>query len=143
MYINKKGMMIYTCYEFDNRIKANYDLIRLQKEKSLPFFINRIHFIQKCYHHYAIDGKINMLGTDARKLKDSRYQGWFAGAGIAYGYAWILGRHWNLEAELGFGYSFTKYDRFRCAGCGKKVETDKTHHYIGPTKLAINLVYVF
>ena len=61
MYINKKGMMIYTCYEFDNRIRANYDLIRLQKEKSLPFFINRIHFIQKCYHHYAIDGKINML----------------------------------------------------------------------------------
>ena len=95
------------------------------------------------YNIGGFDGKINMLGTDARKLKDSRYQGWFAGAGIAYGYAWILGRHWNLEAELGFGYSFTKYDRFRCAGCGKKVETDKTHHYIGPTKLAINLVYVF
>ena len=95
------------------------------------------------YNIGGFDGKMNMFGTDARKLKDTRYQGWFAGAGVAYGYAWILGRHWNLEAELGFGYSFTKYDRFRCAGCGKKVETDKTHHYIGPTKLAINLVYVF
>ena len=59
--------------------------------------------------------------TDARKLKDSRYQGWFVGAGVAYGYAWILGRHWNLEAEIGIGYSYTRYDRFRCTGCGREV----------------------
>ena len=91
----------------------------------------------------GIDGKINFLGTDARKLKDTRYQGWFVGAGVAYGYAWILGRHWNLEAEIGIGYSYTRYDRFRCTGCGKKIETDKPHHYVGPTKTAVNLVYVF
>ncbi len=95
------------------------------------------------YNIGGVDGKINFLGTDARKLKDSRYQGWFVGAGVAYGYAWILGRHWNLEAEIGFGYSYTRYDRFRCTGCGKKVETDKPHHYIGPTKAAVNLVYLF
>lgn len=92
---------------------------------------------------YNIGGKINFLDTDSRKLKDSRYQGWFMGAGVSYGYAWILGRHWNLEAEIGAGYSYTRYDRFRCAGCGKKVETDKPHHYVGPTKVAINLVYLF
>lgn len=53
--------MIYTSYEFDNGIKANYDLIQIQKDKSLPFFINSIHFIQKCYHYYANDDRINML----------------------------------------------------------------------------------
>lgn len=95
------------------------------------------------YNIGGFDGKINFLGTDARKLKDTRYQGWFVGAGVAYGYAWILGRHWNLEAEIGFGYSYTRYDRFRCAGCGKKIESDKPHHYVGPTKAAVNLVYVF
>ncbi|HJF69806.1 MAG TPA: DUF3575 domain-containing protein [Butyricimonas virosa] len=95
------------------------------------------------YNIGGFDGKINFLGTDAHKLKDSRYQGWFVGTGIAYGYTWILGRHWNLEAEIGFGYSYTRYDLFQCAGCGRKIETDKTHHYIGPTKAAINLVYVF
>ncbi len=95
------------------------------------------------YNIGGIDGKINFLGTDARKLKDTRYQGWFAGAGVAYGYAWILGRHWNLEAELGIGYSYTRYDRFRCTGCGKKIETNEPHHYVGLTKLAINLVYLF
>ncbi|WP_156148710.1 DUF3575 domain-containing protein, partial [Bacteroides intestinalis] len=34
-------------------------------------------------------------------------------------------------------------DRFQCLGCGKRIETDKPHHYVGPTKAAINLVYVF
>lgn len=91
----------------------------------------------------GFNGGMNLLGTDTRKLKDTRFQGWFAGVGVAYGYAWILGRHWNIEAEIGVGYSYTRYDRFRCAGCGKKTETDKTHHYVGPTKAAINLVYLF
>lgn len=91
----------------------------------------------------GFDGKVNFLGTDARKLKDTRYQGWFVGLGVAYGYAWVLGRHWNLEGEIGIGYSYTRYDRFRCAGCGKKEETDVPHHYFGPTKAALNLVYIF
>lgn len=95
------------------------------------------------YNIGGFDGKWNLLGTDARKLKDTRYQGWFVGGGITYGYAWILGRHWNLEAEIGVGYSYTRYDRFRCAGCGKKIESGRSHNYVGPTKAAINLVYLF
>lgn len=91
----------------------------------------------------GFDGKLHFLGTDLRKLKDTRYQGWFVGGGISYGYAWVLGRHWNIEAEIGFGYSYTHFDRFRCTGCGKKVEEGKPHHYWGPTKAAIDLVYLF
>ena len=90
-----------------------------------------------------LDYGFKFLGTDFSKLTDHRFQGWFAGGGIAYGYTWILGRHWNLEAELGIGYSYTRYDKYECAGCGEQVEEDKTHHYFGPTKAAINLVYVF
>ena len=95
------------------------------------------------YNIGGVDGKINFLGTDARKLNDTRYQGWFAGAGIAYGYARILGRHWNIEAEIGLGYSYTRYDRFQCEGCGRKIETDRPHNYFGLTKTAINIVYLF
>lgn len=95
------------------------------------------------YNIGGFDGKLDILGTDTRKLKDARYQGWFVGAGIVYGYAWILNRHWNLEAEIGLGYSYTRYDKFRCSGCGKRVKTDQPHHYVGPTKAAINLVYLF
>ena len=95
------------------------------------------------YNIGGFNGRAHFLGTDARKLKDARYQGWFIGAGVAYGYAWILNRHWNLEAEIGLGYSYTRYDKYPCAKCGTKLETNKPHHYVGPTKAAINLVYLF
>lgn len=95
------------------------------------------------YNMGGFNGKINMLGTDFRKLKDTRYQGWFVGGGISYGYAWVLGTHWNFEAEIGVGYSYTRYDQFRCAGCGKKIKSDKPHNYVGPTKAALNIVYLF
>lgn len=95
------------------------------------------------YNAGGLKNGISFLGSDLSALSDSRYQGWFVGAGVAYGYTWILGRHWNFELEIGVGYAYTRYDRFRCAGCGKKIETDRPHHYVGPTKAAVNLVYVF
>lgn len=92
---------------------------------------------------YFPKNNVKFLGTDFGKLHDERHQGWYAGAGIAYGYSFILNKHWNLELELGVGYAYTRYDVFKCEGCGKKVEEDKEHHYYGPTKAAINLVYEF
>lgn len=101
------------------------------------------HALGGQYNVGHLKNNIKFLGTDFSKLSDSRYQGWFIGAGVAYGYAWVLNKHWNLEGEIGVGYVYTEYDRFNCKGCGKKVEEDKNHHYFGPTKAAINLIYVF
>lgn len=101
------------------------------------------HLLGGQYNIGNVDLDFKMLGTDFRKLKDTRYQGWFVGAGVAYGYDWILARHWNLEAEIGLGWTYTRYDRFRCTGCGKKIEENRPHNYFGPTKIALNLVYVF
>lgn len=95
------------------------------------------------YNVGGLKNSISFLGTDFSRLSDNRFQGWFAGAGLAYGYSWILNEHWNLEAEIGFGYSYTRFDTFECVGCGRKVEEDADHHYVGPTKAAINLVYLF
>ncbi len=95
------------------------------------------------YNIGGVDIPFSLLGTDYSRLEDSRFQGWFAGAGLGYGYAWILGEHWNLEAEIGAGYSYTVYDRFNCVGCGKQTGDDIPHHYFGITKAALNLVYVF
>ena len=66
------------------------------------------------YNMGGFDGKWNLFGTDARKLRDTRYQGWFLGAGVSYGYSFILGKHWNLEGEIGIGYSYTRYDSYPC-----------------------------
>ena len=102
-----------------------------------------IHALGGQYNAGGLKNNISFLGTDFSKLSDCRYQGWFIGSGIAYGYAWILGRHWNLEAEIGIGYVYTRYDSYPCTSCGKKIAEDKAHHYFGPTKASINLVYTF
>ncbi len=100
------------------------------------------HLLGGQYNIGNVDLDFKMLGTDFSKLKDTRYQGWFAGAGVVYGYDWILSRHWNLEAEIGLGWTYTRYDRYPGAVCGTKLESGH-HNYFGPTKLAVNLVYVF
>lgn len=102
-----------------------------------------VHALAGQYNLGNLNNGINFLGTDFSKLSDKRYQGWFAGAGIAYGYSWILGRHWNIEAEIGIGWAYSRYDIFECAGCGKKQAENKAHNYVGPTKAAVSLVYLF
>lgn len=94
------------------------------------------------YNIGGIKNNISFLGTNFKNFTDQRYQGWSLGAGVAYGYAFILGKHWNLELEVGVGYAYFNYDIFSCAGCGRNIGA-VDHHYFGPTKAAINLVYVF
>lgn len=101
------------------------------------------HLLGGQYNMGNLDLGFKMLGTDFRSLKDTRCQGWFAGLGVAYGYDWILSRHWNLEAEIGIGWVYSRYDRYPCAHCGTKIETNKPHNYVGPTKLAVNIEYLF
>ncbi|MGI6862092.1 DUF3575 domain-containing protein [Bacteroides sp. KG156] len=101
------------------------------------------HALGGQYNFANLKNDVRLFGTDFSQLTDHRLQGWFAGGGVAYGYSWVLGRRWNLELEIGLGYVYTKYDKFKCEGCGKRVETGKTHHYFGPTKAAINMVYNF
>lgn len=90
----------------------------------------------------GLENNFRFLGTDFSQLSNKRFQGYGIGAGVAYGYALMLGKHWNLEFEIGVGYIYTGYDIFECAGCGRRVGED-THHYVGLTKTAINLVYLF
>ena len=100
------------------------------------------HAIGGQYNIAGIKNNINFLGTPFKNFSDNRYQGWAAGAGIAYGYAFILGKHWNLELEIGVGYAYFNYDVFSCSGCGRNIGASD-HHYFGPTKAAVNLVYLF
>lgn len=69
------------------------------------------------YAFYNISG-VRVLFQD-KSTKQHRYQGWATGAGITYGYSWLLGKRWNLEATVGLGYIYSKYDKYECATCGK------------------------
>ena len=75
-------------------------------------------------------------------LSTHRYEGWYAGGGVTAGYQWPLSRHWNLEASLGVGYDYIRYDKFKCGECGEKLKSSHAN-YFGPTKLAISVLYVF
>ena len=95
------------------------------------------HLLGGQYNFGNLDGLPNFLGSDLSQLADHRYEGWYAGAGVGYGYAWMLGKHWNLEAEIGVGAAYTNFEKYECPKCGKLVGTDD-HIYYGLTKLAIN-----
>ena len=82
-------------------------------------------------------------GENIRKgVKDSRYQGWYLGAGFTYGYQFPLSRHWNLETEIGVGYGHVWYDRYNCGKCGGKTKSGHTN-YAGITKIGVSIMYIF
>lgn len=101
-----------------------------------------VHAIGGQFNIGNINNNIKFLGSDFSKLKDHRYQGWGVGAGIAYGYDWILAKHWNLEFEIGIGWIWTKYDIYPCSICGP-LDGRGHHNYFGPTKLALAIEYLF
>lgn len=101
-----------------------------------------IHAIGGQYNAGNIKNGITFLGTPFKNLSDYRYEGWAAGGGIAYGYALPLAKHFNMEFEIGIGYVYLKYKKYSCAECSHKLG-DGHHNYYGPTKAAINLVYIF
>ncbi len=73
---------------------------------------------------------------------NKRYDGYLVGAGISWGYDWILSNHWNLEVECGVGVNHTWYKESECLPCMKASER-KTKTFFSPTKLAISFVYLF
>lgn len=77
----------------------------------------------------------------SKQSRHLRYEGWLTGVGVSYGYQWILGGRWNLEAELGVGYIHTNYKRFIPGDCGE-YQGRYTKNYFAPTKLAVSIVYL-
>lgn len=98
------------------------------------------HFV--ALHAHGGEYNVGGLKNGFRALRNNRYEGWFAGAGVGYGYSWILSRHWNIEGELGIGYAYTEYSKFPCATCGTKIRDEKKHYW-GATKAALNIIYLF
>ena len=96
-------------------------------------------------------GKGHFVGLHAHlgwfnvKWDDNRYQDTtrpLLGAGLAYGYALPLGRHWGAEFAIGGGYANMKYHTYYNITNGARFDTRVTNYW-GITRLGINLVYNF
>lgn len=135
----------------------NWDAWDNQKWRHWTFQPELRYWFQESFNHWfvgihGLGGEYNVgnlkhqLPFFSGKLKELdkyRYQGSFIGGGIGLGYAWQWSKHWGMSAELGMGYMNMKADKFECEGCEKKLEEDLNHHYFGPTKAALNLIYRF
>lgn len=76
-----------------------------------------------------------------KNSRDYRFEGYAIGGGLSYGYQWILGTHWNLEANIGLGYAWMSYDKYACKKCGEKLKHE-TRNYLGPTRAAVSVIYI-
>ena len=96
---------------------------------------------------HAMGGAYNTTGielpfTPFDNLADYRYKGHFYGGGISYGYQYILNRFWSIEATIGVGYANVRYKQYPCEKC-PQITGQGTENYFGPTRAALNLIYVF
>lgn len=109
----------------------------------------RYWFCEKFNGHFVglhlMGGEFNAGGVKfpfgiAPCLHHNRYEGWYAGGGLVYGYQWPVSRHFSVETVIGLGYDYLKYKKFPCEHCG--TQTGEGHYnYIGPTKVALNMIY--
>ena len=94
-------------------------------------------------HFMGINGVYTQFNVGAVPylLENSRIQGWAAGAGITYGYAFPIARRWNLELTAGLGGWYTAHDEFEGRKCGLfQQSVDK--FALGQTSLGITFVYM-
>jgi hypothetical protein len=95
-----------------------------------------VHALGGEYSFARVDFPLNIFDD----LKTHRYEGWYAGGGVSFGYQWILSRHWGLEATAGVGYVWTPYEKFTCDECSSLADKGNKS-YIGPTKAALSFVF--
>lgn len=74
-------------------------------------------------------------------LKDYRYQGNLYGAGVGYGYHWVLSPRWSIEVQVGVGVAYMKYNKYVCQTCGDRIGSDSKLRFM-PSKVAFQLVYM-
>lgn len=72
---------------------------------------------------------------------DTRNCGRALGAGVTYGYQFIIAPRWNLELTAGIGCWYTEYDRFESRKCGIFNQAIYKHA-LGPTSLGVSFIYL-
>lgn len=82
----------------------------------------------------------NLLPGRFQSVTDRRRQGYLYGAGLSYGYHWLLSPRWSLEGTVGAGYARIHYEAFDCPTCSP-VQGDHVYNYWGVTKLGLSLIY--
>lgn len=133
-------------------VSGNYNPFNLKNDRKMKHWLvqpeARYWFCEAFNGHFlafhALGGQFNVADMDLGifpSFKDYRYQGHMYGAGLGYGYQFVLGKRWNLGLEVGLGWIHAVYDKYDCPHCGEWRGNDKKD-YFGVTKAAVSLIYV-
>ena len=76
------------------------------------------------------------------KFKEHLYEGDIWAAGLTYGYAFVLSRHWNMEATLGIGMAKLRAFDYR-EGEGKPATPNLSKWSPVPIRLGLSFSYIF
>lgn len=126
----------YNAWKFSNDMKLNLYLVQ-PEFRYWPCRKFEGHFfgVHGHYAYYNV-GQIPFIAG----MEDIIYRGYLYGGGISYGYHWVLGDRFSLEAVIGAGYARMDYDKYRCADCAERMGHYK-RNYFGPTRAAVSLIY--
>jgi len=65
------------------------------------------------------------------------------GVGLSYGCSFTIGRRWNLDLTIGYGWFHTTYDVYHPDGNGGYIyDVSHVRNYFVPTKLEVSLVWI-
>lgn len=131
----------YNPWDFPNYRKQKLWMIQPEARFYLCEAFNG-HF----FAAHLLGGEFNMANpffpfNFYEQLKNNRYEGWMYGAGVGYGYQWILSPRWSIEAEIGAGYVGTKYEEYECVRCGELIEEGISNRFT-LTKLLVSIIFM-
>jgi len=117
------------------------------------------HFNGHFFGLHALGGQHDIYGVKLPfelypSLAEYNFRGNFVGGGLSYGYQWILGRRWSIEATIGAGYLHISYDKYAMPNSDEnmyltapipdinaQLDSGK-ENYIGLTKIGVSIAWI-
>ncbi len=133
----------YNIWDFkDNRKWRNFTFKPEMRWWTCEAFNGHFFGVNAFYAEYNVN---NLPKPFSDKMREYRYDGWLAGAGISYGYQWMVGKRWSLEATISGGWAHLDYDKYPpqkdAAGHPGKSLGNYTQNYWGLTGVGFSLIY--
>lgn len=114
---------------------GDYKFTNCRIEPELRYWFNR----PMARHFMALS---TTVGGYSLQLKDRLLDFNAYGAGISYGYALVLGKHWNVEFEIGAGFAYVNGSDYKKDAIEEKTTNLKKFVPV-PIRTAISFGYIF
>ncbi len=120
-----------------NRLKAGkYDTRGEMFTPELRYWLSARPQAGHFFGLMALGANYNLL------LNGHRYNGDAFGGGLTYGYSFVLGRHWSLEATVGGGALYRREKNYKEATEVAPEEPNHKKWQLAPLKAGVSFVYI-